>query len=369
MLDQPGGPGVAPRNRNLFAGAPGRVTELLQAAINRSSGGGGSSAIDSLLGTLNDETARTQGAADRQFARNNQQIDAYGNFIGGLNGTLMGVADQGAGALRDAAGQAVGLGDAAVAGDRSRGDAIMAALNGDLDRVGGVAGRIEGDANTALGYARGAVNAAGGAVSGYQSDSQANISASVAGLDRQMQTRMRLVNSGLNPDGTMMTPAERQAAQRQLAFDTGQATSGLVSQMREEQNRIMAGLRMQLAGTNVQAGQIALGAAGARTEAGRLREGVATTRASVGSAVSGQAQEAERTRLQYRQLASSLLEVGSNMRNAASALAMQLESQGRTAMAEMVRNNPESVVSRFASLLQLHSIASAPGGRGLSSIG
>jgi len=177
------------------------------------------------------------------------------------------------------------------------------------------------------------------------------------------------VNSGLNPDGTMMTPAERQAAQRQLTFDTMQATSGVVSQMREEQSRIAASLGMQLAGTNISAGQIALGAAGARSEAGRMREGVATTRAGVGTTVAGQAMDAERIRANYRQLSASLLESGGNMRNAANALAMQLESQGRTAMAEMVRNNPESVVSRFASLLQLYSVSSAPGGGSIRAIG
>ena len=99
-----------------------------------------------------------------------------------------------------------------------------------------------------------------------------------------------------------------------------------------------------------------------------MREGIATTRAGVGSTVAGQAMDAERIRSGYRQLAASMLEAGGNMRNAAASLAMQLESQGRTAMAEMVRNNPESVVSRFASLLQLYSVASAPGGTGIRSI-
>ena len=371
-FDQPAYPGLgvgaqlpsAPGSRG-----PNSVRERLQAAINRSSGRGGNSAVDSLFGVLSDEQQRTQDAADRQFGRNNEQISSYGDFLGNLNPSLMGVADQGASMLYDAAGQAIGLGDAAVAGQQGRGDAIMSALNGDLARVEGTAGRIEGDANTALGYAAAGVRAASNAAGNYQSDSQANISATVAGINRQMQTRSRLVNSGLNPDGTMMTPAERQAAQRQLTFDTMQATSGVVSQMREEQSRIAASLGMQLAGTNISAGQIALGAAGARSEAGRMREGVATTRAGVGTTVAGQAMDAERIRANYRQLSASLLESGGNMRNAANALAMQLESQGRTAMAEMVRNNPESVVSRFASLLQLYSVSSAPGGGSIRAIG
>lgn len=356
-----------------FPGAPGSrgpnsVRERLQSVINRDSQGGGGGAIDSLFGTVTDENARMQAAADRQFGRNNEQIQGYGDFLSTLNPSLMGVSDRNAALLFGAAGQATGLGDTAVRDQRSRGDAIMAALEGDLSRVGGTADRIEGDADAALRYGAAGVRAAGNALGGYQSDSQANISATVSGLHRQMQTRSQLVNSGINPDGTMMTPAERQAAQRQLTFDTMQATSGVVSQMREEQSRIAAQLGMQLAGTNISAGQIALGAAGARTEAGRLREGVATTRATVGSSVSGQALDVERLRTGYRQLASGLLESGANMRSSALTLALQLESQGRIAMAEMVRNNPESVVSSFASLLQLYSVASAPGGAGLRAI-
>jgi hypothetical protein len=326
-------------------------------------GGGGGSMVDDLFGTMDEEMDRLQGAADRQYGRNQGQIDAFGEFLGGVEGDIMGTAEQGAAGLEGEAGNLAALGDQAVDEFGRQRSRVEGQLDQDLGGVFDAADAASGAADEAMGFAYRAEGSARGAVSGYDAASEANVSNAVAGLERRTSQQRQMIERGLNPDGTMMSPAERQAATRQLQYDTNVAVGETVTQIRDQQQQTLAGLRMQLANVQLGGGQIALGAAAAQTEAGRLRQGAAESRAQVGIALNAQGLDAERIRQGYRGVGASLMTTASEMRNAARALATQLEMSGRTALADMVRNNPETVVSRFNAMLTMYGVLSAPGAR------
>jgi len=362
MQDRPGGPGQSPYNRNLFAGSPGRVTSLLQRSLNQGAAGGGAGGMMSdLRGALDQDVAGAQGAADRQFRRNQGQIDSFGNFVRGVGDAINEPAQQGADTLTGAAGEANRLGDQAVSDYNQRADQVRGDLGRDIDAVFRSAGSISDAAQQALGYARGAVSAASSAVSGYDAGANDNIANTVAGIDRRMQGERQRIQSGLNPDGTKMSPAEQQAALRNLNFDTAQAVSGTVATIRDQQQQTLANLRMSLGQVSLGAGQVALGAADAEGKAGQLKLAAGETRARVGTELAQGGLQAEQVRQGYRQLGAGLLQNAAAMRNTAAATAVQLEMEGRVDLANMVRANPESYVGRFNALLALYGVATSPG--------
>jgi len=58
----------------------------------------------------------------------------------------------------------------------------------------------------------------------------------------------------------------------------------------------------------------------------------------------------------------ALFLASAQLRTSIAAAATQLELQGRTALAELVRANPESIISTFSGLVALAELATAPGG-------
>lgn len=331
-------------------------------------GGGRESGIDQLGRVLRTETEQMQAAADEQYGRNLAQERAMEETLRGINPSLVGTADANAGMLRDEAGRVGAAGDEAVSQyDQQAGD-VRGRLDQDLKGVFGSADRADRSAAEALGYASRAEDAGVAAVRGYDVGSQENIAATMMGMEKRFQSQIQAVNNGLNPDGTRMTPEEQQAARRELQFETSQATSATVAGLRDQMQTTLANLRTSLGQIRLGAGQVALGAAASQLEGGKLREGAARTRADVGTNLAAGRLEAEKVRLGFKQLGSSLLEASANLQNQARATALQLEVAGRGDLAEMVRNNPKSIVSMFAGLLTLQEMATAPGGRNIPAI-
>lgn len=350
---------------------PHSVTELLQRSLNANAPGGApnqGSMLSHLQGTLEDETQRMQGAADRQYQRGANEIGDFRGVLDGLTGTITGAADQNAAGLEGVAGQNNALGDQAVSDQAARSKGVLGSLDQDLKGVEASAGRADDAANQALAYGRGAVNTAAGAAGQYDKDAQANVQNTVAGMEQRFKTQMQSINAGRNPDGTMMSPAERIAAQRQMSFDLSQQVGAVTSGLREQQSQTAANLGMHVADVTLGAGNVALGASSAFEKAGELREGAAGERARVGTDMAAQGLQAEQLRQGYRSIGAGLMTTAANMRNAARTTAMTLEMQGHTELANMIRQNPESVVSMFSGLLAMYSIATATGARNVPAL-
>lgn len=334
----------------------GTVLDLLQNAGNAVNGDG---SLGSASGAIQTDTARMQGAANRQYVRNDQATQRFGDYLGGTEGAIMGEADRAGGLLTDFDKKAGTYGDSAVSSAEKFGDAATAAsrtaaegANRDLDKAGGYL-------DQSLQFSKDAVNTAKDAVAGYNAAFQEHTRAMVAGLDRRATTELNRINSGRHPDGSPMSNAERLAQQKDLNFNTGMQVATVVSNMWEESQKTAAGLRMQLANTQTAA---AANAAGLGHERGVL----ATERLAAGDQVARTSMEAGAQRLQaeqvrqgYTQIRGSMLNLMTSIRTSSRALATQLGIQGRISMADMIRQNPESVVSLFSGIAAMASLNSS----------
>jgi len=141
------------------------------------------------------------------------------------------------------------------------------------------------------------------ALSQFNDMTAQNISAAASGIRGQMQGAISMVNSGRRPDGTLMTPQEQAQARYQLQGQLNNASSRALTPIVNQHNAQRAAMGFQVAGLMVQAEQ-----------------------------------------LNHR----------AHQINAANELnALNLELQGRTALAQYTMQNRESVVSLFNGMLQL----------------
>lgn len=225
------------------------------------------------------------------------------------------------------------------AGDRQfdRGQMVNQGMN---DLVNGVGGRVEGaanreagrmddfaskledpngagqqDANLANKYAADAVGTQQRAEKEYQDDNAQTMASTSEAIQRSFQGQMNEIKN------SNMTDEEKQSAtfqlQGQMRSQMSQAMAPLVTRGQE----MMANLKNNLAQTQMGAGQTALGA-------GQQR----------GNTL---------------QMAQHAREWSGNLRASAPATAAGLEMQGRQALAGMIRDNPETVVSKFQGLMGL----------------
>jgi len=130
-----------------------------------------------------------------------------------------------------------------------------------------------------------------------------NISAAAAGIQGRYQSSMNMVNTGRRPDGSLMTPAEKAAARHQLGGQMNNDIARAMAPMVDASNRQKAQLGMQAAGFLAQQEQL---------------------------------------NIQAQQI------------NAANILnGIQLQLQGRAALAQYVQQNQRSIVSTFQGLMAL----------------
>jgi len=108
--------------------------------------------------------------------------------------------------------------------------------------------------------------------------------------------------------------------------------------------------------------QLRMGNAGMRLQGGALRLDATKTLASVQQQSVEDKLAGEHSRQQWSQISQRYREMDTQIRNAGVLAATQLEFQGRTALADMIRQNPESVVSWFQGLLAMYSAQSAATG-------
>lgn len=150
----------------------------------------------------------------------------------------------------------------------------------------------------------------------------AEVAALTQGLNRRYQSEMQTLKSGLNSDGTLMTPEQSAARRMELKQEVDTNLGSLLVQKAAQFRNDIAGLQ-----TNLE----------------QLRGGV----------LGGQ-----------RDLYIAAANIGSmigNIMQTNELEATQLELSGRMALADYRRQNPKSHVSLFTSLANLYSIGTAPG--------
>lgn len=292
-----GQPGMAAGGRGLSSTSPG--SRYIQPGFNRrgsvspqsltsmmanlgrmSTGSGQQPGVQGgLLGqlgsALGEETGMLQDAADRQFLRNQEPIDDMRNLIG-RSGEITQVGERTAN-------------DLTALGDKQRNE-FETGVTEAMDR--------------------------------FDSTYADDVIAHISGVRESMQPTLNAIRNGLNPDGSMMTPAQRKDATYAVTMQTNSQVQQVATTMASQYNE---------------------------------------ARAALAQGFSGQ-------RLSSQQLAGAYTQAASAVRNAAQATALQFEAQGIQSMADLIYRNPESIVSRFQGLLALAGVATAPGARALQPV-
>ena len=166
------------------------------------------------------------------------------------------------------------------------------------------------------------------AIKDFEKTTQAEMSAAALGVDRSTQGMMNQINSGLNPDGTMMTPAQRESARAQVSFQNAQMRQSALAPMVTQFERDMLSAEMQAS----------------QTKAGLDQAGFS----------------ADQSVLQAMQTAASFeasaYESAAAMENAAATQATQFLLTGQQNMYEMFKTNPYAPVALFDTMAAIYSI-------------
>jgi ElaB/YqjD/DUF883 family membrane-anchored ribosome-binding protein len=244
--------------------------------------------LEQMAGALGRDITAAEEAGGRQFQRQQAETDAFRQFIEEQTPQFGEMAEQQAGRLEDAAGR--------------------------LEQTG--AERLskfeEG--------AQGAIAEARAAVSGFEDRVAQDASLASEAIRRRGQAASQQIAAGINPDGSLMTPAQRFAAQSELMHNTDVQVQQQVGQMMNNFNNVKAQLQSNVA--------------------------------SISAAVSGQRVQAQEVANRMDQFGTQVRQFGEQLRSAAQLNASRL--------AEMVRANPESVISVFAALSSFLGAATLP---------
>jgi hypothetical protein len=294
---------------------------------------------------LLEDTARMQGAADRQWGRNQAEIEGMRGFLDEAPGQIIDEAARGAAQLEGVAGEARDLGRQQEGDFTAFRDNVMANADRGADRA-------NADIDQAYELGDEAVSEYQRSISRYEDRGAQDASAVASAMNRRAASSMRMARSGMHPDGTPMTPAEQADAIAQVQFDTQAQIQEAVTPMLSHYNDAIAGLEQNLA-------SLRMGNAGNRLQGASLRTQAESFRADIGSQMGAQTLQAQANRQRMQELYSNLHQAGTQLRSAAILSATDLEMQGRMGMAQLVQQNPESVVGWFQGLMSLLSANAA----------
>lgn len=355
-----------------------------------------------LMGAFLRDSDVFQQAADRQFGRNQDQIDQMQlSLTGGL------------GQARDAYDQALqlqsGFGDQLLANQGTAVDNILGAA-GDFrsmipglidpaqqaigqgqemaqgvydEAMGYEAPDLQSHAMAAYGRAEETVDQFGVDRAAYERAAWDDAQAIADGVRSQMEDARNQAYSTMNPDGTRKTPAQAAADSIQFSRASQEMVSSVMSEfsgkIRDTQARMadtMAQLGLTAAQFRGQVGEaaareaelelsglsIANQAAGLMTQLASAGADVARTGGDLYARVADYQLQAEQMRAQYDQFQETWNENRINLLSSFPLAALGMEMQGRQQIATLVQQNPESYVSWFEGLLGLYSaMASARG--------
>lgn len=137
-----------------------------------------------------------------------------------------------------------------------------------------------------------------------------------SGIQRRYAQQSKQIDMGVNPDGTLMTPAQKRDAQNNLRAQMGQEVNSSIQQVFSNYNQQRAQLNQQY----------------------------------------GQLQDSLQSR------AAQLTQQQAALNQATQLQAAQLQMSGRMQQAQYITQNPQSVVSVFSALSALANMGSAGGG-------
>lgn len=179
------------------------------------------------------------------------------------------------------------------------------------------------------------------------------------GLRRNAQSTMNAIKSGINPDGTEMTEAQRAQLWGQANYDTQKQVADTNTQIFSHFNDNVANLGQTLsqfqqtaAGIHLQGGQLG-------EQAGQLQLGAEQLGTQAGVQLGSQMVDILSGQRQIAQLAVGLGQFIAQSRVAAQANAANLMLQGREAAGQFAQANPESVVTLFDGLMSLYNVQNA----------
>lgn len=235
----------------------------------------------------------------------------------------------------------------------------------------------------ALGFVEDAIGSAKSLVSDTKQLGAELMSSQIAGFEARTSTEANRIKAGLRPDGTQMSPGEKRAAMGSLRRDTNVAiaqthaqTSAMAFNALNQAKTVLAQTQsmgaqvsaalgeQRLSGSQLKAG-LEQFATGVELQAAAGKGEAAALKANVGVALSGQSIQVEQISQQFQQMRLAVGEISANIRNSSRAAATQLRMNGRIALADMVRQNPRSVVSLFNGITAMMAAASAPGAQNI----
>lgn len=314
---------------------------------------------DDLLAAAGRDISAQQGAANRQFERNQGQIDAFGQFVGGITDAFGKVTGQNAEALGGVIGGAQDL------AARQRGD-FEAGAKGVQDSVNAGVNKVQGDVTAAnadidKGYDLGDKMVADykQAIANYKDTGAQDASAAALGIRRNAQAQMQQASSGVLPDGTMMTPAMQADAMERIRTDTEQNVQSAITPLLSHHNDVVAQMEGTLASLENQNANMRLQGADLKQKGASLELEGEQIKAQTGLTLSQQRLQQQQGERDLFNLSAGLEQFMANMRSTATLNSISLEMQGRTDMAKLVQENPETVVSVFNSLMAMYSLNNA----------
>lgn len=213
-------------------------------------------------------------------------------------------------------------------------------------------GRVDKDISAANQQAAGAVSGYEQAIGQFKDTGAQDAANAAFGMRRNIEMANKQIDAGLNADGSMMSPAEKQAARQQLYSESESQVSQAVTGIYSNMNQQVASMQGNLAG--LRTGQAQQTLAG-----GQLRGQIGTT-------FGAQTLDAQQTNYRMKELGSNLRTMGEQAYASAMQQSVMFEMQGRQTMAQMVRENPRQFVSMFAGLTGFLAGATTPGLRDIS---
>jgi hypothetical protein len=286
-----------------------------------------------LGGSIFQDMTNQQNVMNEQFARANQMMGGYGQAV-----------QEGAQAIRAQDAQMrQNIGGLAQRAEQ-QGQAAFDEFKQFRDQQ---IGRVDQDISQANRFAQEATENYQQAIGEYQDRSAQQAADLRIGLERQVQNTMRTIEMGRNPDGSLMSPAERAAMQQTLQAETAMQVSQGVNQIYTGLNDTMAQMKGNLSSLmNVQS-QTALAG-------GQLR-------GQMGTAFGAQTIDASRQRAAMTELSANLNTTMEQLSAASQLQSVNLLTNGYKDMYAMVQGNRRGVTSMFAALTGYIAAMTTPG--------
>lgn len=341
--------------------------------LSQFGGHSGSQMDPTLINAFLSDQDKMQGAADQQWSRNNDAISNMGSYINSLDDRLMGQGDD-LFNMFDQRGDALdSLGNQQMREYRDTADPI----GRDIDRAAnaharGMDRQIKGldkaNADLDAGYAKADEAAAymEQVKQDYADMGAMEASAAASAISHSAKQEERAISSGLLPDGTRMTPQEQAQQMVELGRRVSSQVQEAVTPMLVRYNEVKAQLGQAVAQMKLSAGQI-------RVQGAETRKGIAQTggqleqmklEGQLGAAgaktqLADQLLRAQAGQRDMAQLSSGLVQFGAQTVQAALLKTAELEFQGLTKTAELIQQNPRSVVSWLQGILGLYAAQTA----------